>query len=277
MKKYKLLFLFLWLFSCNSVICAISRKQMSKLNTDWERNAIVAIELSAGMPMSKLAEEALKDIEVGKDEKVNMKVGTNANIGLMLGYNFTISQVRKIGVEAGLVYGFSRGIEVLEYNLSLKEDHLYLPCLLTVSKQYNLPFYFANTAFFGYEWNIPFAATLKQNGYHQNLNPDFQGDKNLNEYLPDLPKSLGNILLGARLNFPAGIYAQMLLKINLNIFNLKSDKAKQPNGQLDGTFIQAIRVLSADLLTINIGFNIMDLYYPKEILEAKTTYKYKRK
>lgn len=275
MKKYNLLFLLL--LPVSSVIYGMPRARMSKSMPSWQRDAMIAIELSLGLPMGKIAEERFKNIEVGNSEKVNIKINKNVNLGLMAGYNFSTSQTSAVGLETGLLYGFPRGIEVPEFNLSFKEHHLYLPLVIKISKQYNLPFYLTSSALLGYEFDIPFAARLKQSGDYQGLKPAFQGDKKLSECLPEMPKSLGNILLGTRLNFPAGIYAQVLLKVNLDIFNLDLDTKEKSKDPLDKNFVQAVRTLSADLLTAHIVFNLMDWCYPKEKLEDKYSYKRKLK
>jgi len=203
--------------------------------------------------------------------KAPIKTKFNHNMKMLAGYSFAISEKRRIGFEAGIGYGFSRVTKIPEFEITFTENHLKLPLLVSITKVYDVSFYFAHSIILGYEFNIILTSDYKQSGDYYELPVSMQGDQNVKKSVANFSRLSGSIITGNRADFPKGIYAELRMEIPIELFKLISSLGDDDFGkdiELDTTFVNFMRLINANYLQLNVGVNIMDWLYPKESLQT---------
>ncbi|MHB9146905.1 MAG: hypothetical protein ACYC2U_00310 [Candidatus Amoebophilus sp.] len=201
-----------------------------------------------------------------------IKTKFNHNLKMLAGYSFAISEKRRIGFEAGIGYGFSRVTRIPEFEITFTENHLKLPLLISISKVYDVSFYFAHSFMLGYEFNIILTSDYKQSGDYYELPVSMQGDQNVKKSVTNFSRLSGSIITGNRADFPKGIYAELRMELPIELFKLIPSLDNDDFGkdiELDTTFVNLMRLINANYFQLNVGVNIMEWLYPKENLQTR--------
>jgi hypothetical protein len=232
----------------------------------WE-NVRVSIDLAGGR---SFVEDPLLSIkkDPGSDDyyAINSKPNFHYSLSMLVGYVLGTLEKHKLGFEVGIGYGFPRSIQLPEVGISFQEDYIKIPFTITILETYKTPFYLAQSMILGYELDIILQSSYKQSGYYAGLATSIQGDKDIQKYISDFSRLSGSILLGTRFDFPKGIYLGASLTIPIEAFKLIFGHLKEESAQLNKYFVDRMRYGSAGYLTFNAGVNIIDWFFPKEVL-----------
>jgi hypothetical protein len=247
------------LFTC--VASSVALANYEKDNDFWY-NTRVAIDFGFGLPTGLIIKKELQEqIKVG-NSTTEISASPNVNLGILASYNFPITDTFSMGPEVGVSYGFTRRFQVKNYGITFEEKYINFPLYIRMtSKSESDAFLVSSSVILGYDLNLFLSSSYKHEGNHPDLKSDFQSSKDdLFKSLTGLPKVSGSIVLGSELEFPKGFYISGKFKLPTNLFTIKKEmESRSDKDTLDTATVKHIRVLTANLVELSVGLDIMRL------------------
>ncbi|MCG8340075.1 MAG: hypothetical protein MI674_02210 [Cytophagales bacterium] len=220
-------------------------------------NTKVGIDFGFGLPyLWAISEETRRKLEVSENNTfTDIKANSNISLGVVLGYSFRLhNNIFKLGPEIGAKYGFTRRLKVSTYNIAIEEKYVQIPIAIKFCRFNEEGSYLAKGFTLGYEFNVLLSSAYKQEGGYDQLKPSFQGNKDLKQAIPDLPRLSGSIFFGGTIDLPKGFYLAAKFRVPIEIFMIKKESSID---ELDKDFMHRVRALNTSLVEFNLGMDVM--------------------
>jgi hypothetical protein len=230
------------------------------------KNTRISLNFEFGKPFAETGKLVVKE---NSTESAVLKESTHINYSLdiLLGYDFQISEKRKLGLGTGIGYSFPRLLELTDVGITFKETYIKIPLTIHMLETYNTSFYLAQSMILGYEFNVILGSEYKQSGHYPKLHASMRGNKDMQKSIPNFSRLSGRILLGTRFDFPKGIYVGTKIGIPIEIFKFMFGHFNENPTQLNSYFVDLMRYASTSCLTFDIGINIVECFFSKQELK----------
>jgi len=223
-------------------------------------NTRISVDFGLGIPVGLAIKEKLK--KESKGNFADFKTSPNIGVGVLVNYNFPISETIHIGPEIGFIYGFTRKITYHTHNITLEEKCAQIPIYLRITSPSTETSAIGGNVILGYEFNTFFSSKYKQSGNYPDLHASLVGDKDLKEVIKDFPTTSGSIVIGGGLEFPKGFYFVGKIKVATELFKLAKQKELKDNvfeDELGAKLIHLTRLATANIVEFNLGVDVMKL------------------
>ena len=213
----------------------------------------------------------LKDVKLGIDFGFGMpyewgtkksnsskyEASGNISLGVNLGYDFHLSTLYKnfkLGPEIGLIYGFTRKLQVSNH-VSLAEKYLYLPISFYLFEENRIGEngYFALGGSVGYEFNILLSSIYINKKGENKLYPASQPVKDAEGYTLEIPNISGSIIANLTSYFSHSIYLGMKFRVPIEALQEKGTDSFN----LSEEFLRSSRVKTNSIVEFYLGVDIM--------------------
>lgn len=227
---------------------------------DFWYNTRIAVDFGFGLPYGFGLKDTIKDkYKLGNNEAPDFHFSPNIHAGILGSHDFNLTDRFSMGPEIGVYYGFTRRSEIKNRNIAVAEKYLILPLYLRMASYSEPDAFLVSSSFIvGYDFNIFLSSSYNQTGNYADMHPSFQGDKDLYEFIKDLPRVSGSIVLGDELEFPKGFYVAAKFKVPIELFQILQEKDNYSK-ELNATWVKTTRGLTTNLVEFSVGLDIMRL------------------
>lgn len=197
--------------------------------------------------------------EWGEKKATSSKHETSGNISLGLNWSYdfhwnTLYKNFKLGPEVGLVYGFTRKLQVSKHE-SLREKYLYVPISFRFFEEERIGEngYFALGGSLGYEFNILLSSIYTDKKGETKLYPTSQPVKDAEGYTLEIPHISGSIIANLTSYFSQSIYLGMKFRVPIEALK---EKGIGSFG-LSEEFLRDSRIKTNSVVELYLGVDII--------------------